>query len=120
MTNASTQHQVHGTGEKKKLTAGDRESAAKIPTPAATKPWADLPAKPDIQKEPRDKTVLACALKLLRERGRDGATLDEIKTSFKEINLYHHDPKALLVWASKNRGWGFHMKQDGRIVLLTK
>ena len=95
--------------------------ATRKPAIARTQPWADLPAAAE-QKEPRDKTVLACALKLLRERGREGATLAEIKASFKEINLEHHDPKALLVWASKNRGWGFHMKKDGseRIVLVTK
>lgn len=108
----------------KSLNKADKDkAAAKVPIkdqPARTTPWQDLAATPSMQKEPRDKTVLACALKLLRERGREGATLEEIKESFKEINMFHHDPKALLTWASKNRGWGFHQKKDGRIILVTK
>lgn len=101
-------------------TNNSKKAATTKPAPRVA-PWVDLPANPEMQKEPRDKTVLACALKLLRERGREGASLAEIKSCFKEINLEHHDPKALLVWASKNRGWGFHMKQNtDKIVLVTK
>lgn len=119
MSTAIQQHSDKGksTG----ITKTDRESAKQIPAVARVAPWVDLPAKADLQKEPREKTVLACALKLLRERGRDGATLVEIKESFRSIEMFHHDPKALLTWASKNRGWGFHMKQGtDRIVLVTK
>lgn len=121
MTAAHTTAITKSADSGKGLTKGDKDKAAAKTAPVSrTTPWADLPATPELQKEPRDKTVLACCLKLLRERGREGATLQEVKESFKEINMFHHDPKALMVWASKNRGWGFHMKQDGKIVLKTK
>lgn len=57
------------------------------------------------------------ALKTIRARA-DGATLDEIKESFREIDLYHHDPLTLLRWQHDNRGWGFKMNPTtGRITV---
>jgi hypothetical protein len=103
----------------KKLTAGDKKEAkAKI---ARTMPWTDLPANPDLQREPRKDTTIECALLLLRERGKEGATLAEIQKSFDRINMGHHDAKALLRWMSDKRGFGFHMKKGTeQIVLVVK
>lgn len=109
----------------KGITKADKKAAEKKADGAPsnvgrTRPWEDLPATPSLQQEPRDKTVQACALKLLRERGAKGATLAEIQASFDEIKMGHHDAKRLLRWMSANRGWGFHMKRDEHIVLRTK
>jgi hypothetical protein len=109
----------------KGITKADKKAAEKKADGTAnnvgrTRPWEDLAATPSLQQEPRDKTVQACALKLLRERGARGATLAEIQASFDEIKMGHHDAKRLLRWMSANRGWGFHMKRDEHIVLRTK
>lgn len=110
----------------KGLTNADKTAAAKKAgqgNVGRTKPWADLPANPKRIEEgpaPREKTVLHAMITLLKERGPKGATLAEIKKEFEKINLGHHDPAALCRWASKERGYGFHMKKDEHVVLRTK
>ncbi len=79
--------------------------------------WQDLPPSSATPQAPRDRTVFSQALKTIRARA-DGATLGEIKESFREIDLYHHDPLTLLRWQHDNRGWGFKMNPGtGRITL---
>jgi hypothetical protein len=81
--------------------------------------WQDLPPASAAPQAPRDRTVFSQALKTIRARP-DGATLDEIKESFREIDLYHHDPLTLLRWQHDNRGWGFKMNPStGRVTLWT-
>lgn len=79
--------------------------------------WQDLPPTRAAPQAPRERTVFSQALKTIRARP-DGATLDEIKESFREIDLYHHDPLTLLRWQHDNRGWGFKMDPStGRVTL---
>lgn len=85
--------------------------------PAPVTPWVDLPAYPALQKAPREKTTIAVALAETSKEG--GATLAEIKEALKAIEMGSHDPKQLLTWMSKNRGWGFRMEQaTGKISLV--
>lgn len=79
--------------------------------------WEDLPPTSASPQAPRDRTVFSQALKTIRARA-DGATLDEIKESFREIDLYHHDPLTLLRWQHDNRGWGFRMNPATRRITL--
>jgi len=91
--------------------------------PGATVPWQDLPAGPT-QKTPREKTVQYVALQTISAH-EEGATLDEIKAAFcaqtgAQSYMANHDPKTLLVWMSRNRGWGFVMNPvTGKIRALT-
>ncbi len=105
---------------KKTADAGVNPSSV-TSTPRRADPWHDLPANPALQKEPREKTTISQALKTIRNAPH-GATLEEIKESFKEINMYHHDPKRLLGFMSRERGWGFIMPkpENGRIFLVVK
>lgn len=129
MTTAqSTTHKPStGTSDSGKgLTTSDKKATEKKAgqgNVGRTKPWVDLVADPDkIAKgpAPREKTVLHSMLTLLKERGQKGATFDEIKKEFAKINLEHHDPATLCRWANKERGYGFHQKKDGNIVLRLK
>lgn len=129
MTTATQNSKSTNESAGKGLTAGDKTKAAEkaAAKPAQgnvgrIKPWADLVADPKLIEKgpaPREKTVFYAMYNLLKERGPKGATLDEIKASF-PATLSHHDPKALCIWVNKNRGYGFHMKKDGHIVLRTK
>lgn len=88
------------------------------PRPARrTSVWHDLPPTSATPQSPRDRTVFSQALKTIRARA-DGATLDEIKESFREIDLYHHDPLTLLRWQHDNRGWGFKMNAATRRITI--
>jgi hypothetical protein len=96
-----------------RLAAGNGEA----PPARRSHSWQDLPPTSAVPQDPRDRTVFSQALKTIRAR-TDGATLDEIKESFREIDLYHHDPLTLLRWQHDNRGWGFRMNPaTGRVTI---
>lgn len=85
------------------------------PRSRVTAPWQDLEPTSAKPTAPRDKTVFSVALALISARP-DGATLAEIKEAFRTLpgqgpdgTMYHHDPKTLLTWQARNRGWGFRM-----------
>lgn len=143
MSKSSTQHSTksktpaQGVG----ITKGDREQ--RIATPPGTPtnantpsngpapgtvpnaqpakvrpvaPWKDLPASPQLQKEPRDGTTMAIALSTLRN---EPSTLEQIQQKLLNGGFGHHDAKRLLTFMSNSRGWGFKMDPvTKRIVLL--
>lgn len=105
--------------------AFEKQAAPTAGKSRVTAPWQDLPAGLQ-QTPPRDKTVFSAALACIEARP-DGATLAEIKESFRTIpgnsgdgTMYHHDPKTLLTWQSKNRGWGFKMDPKTQRVTVVR
>lgn len=109
--------------ESQALVVSTPEAAPAKPAVRRVEPWIDLPADPSKgQKQPREKTVFSCALAIMASHESvGGATLEEIKESFKPIGMFHHDPKRLLVYMSKEKGWGFVMNPaNGRIRPLLK
>jgi hypothetical protein len=121
-TPTSTQPRPPLTPADREALAGDLAKKAEAqsgpqvaPKARVTAPWHDLEPTSDKPTLPRDKSVFAQALKTIGAKP-DGATLAEIKESFKEIpgsgpdgTMYHHDPKNLLKWQNQHRGWGFRM-----------
>lgn len=106
-------------GRLSRATMGTRIAAAENGNARGrrTSAWQDLPPTSATPQPPRDRTVFSQALKTMRARA-DGATLDEIKESFREIDLYHHDPHTLLRWQHDNRGWGFRMDPTTRRITI--
>lgn len=108
---------VQGVKRATKLGVGAPVSGSK--ESRDTERWVDLPAAPGGETAPRKNSVLAAALALM-ESNPGGATLLEIKAAFEKMGMGHHDPRQLLVWASKNRGWGFEIdRATGRVRAVT-
>lgn len=103
--------------------AATKDAASVNPNPDAkvnAKTWEDLPANPSLQKPPREKTTLKVVLDMTSRK--DGATLAEIKAAFgTEIkpHMTSHDPRSVMAFMSRNRGWGFRMDKDGKVHLVT-
>ena len=104
-------------------TAPAKDAAPVNPNPDAkvnAKTWEDLPANPSLQKQPREKTTLKVVLDLTSRK--EGATLAEIKAAFgTEIkpHMTSHDPRGVMAFMSRNRGWGFRMDKEGKVHLVT-
>lgn len=123
-TTSSNPNQRPGTAPASGKKADTKPAdSAKVDARTNVKPWEDLPATPSMQKPAREKTTIWVVLELTKRK--EGATEEEIKAAFGTMiapDQVHHDPRRVMRFMSKERGWGFHKiksgPNEGRIKLV--